>query len=179
MNPLFLTMFLICKFYLLKYIQHGCTDFSFSCAPMNFAPDSKFQSNWSSSEVSKAVCLDRWRDPGECSVEKKASELAQLVLLDTRESKGGEREKFLSSFEKLLGISASLWQKVNLLFRKRELTLKGRSTSNKYKTRRGQLRSIPRGVLQTLVACGRFNLSLWFPLLSEGQLTLLNKLDNH
>lgn len=66
-----------------------------------------------------------------------ASELAQPVLLDTRESKGDQREKILSGFKKLTGIGASLWQKVDFLCRKRELSLGGRSTSSKYKRSQG------------------------------------------
>lgn len=168
MNPLFLKMFLICKFYFLEYIQCGCTDFSFSYAPINLEPDSKFQSNLSSLEVSKAVSLDRWRDPDEWPMEKKVSALAQPVLLDTRDSKGNEKEKTVSSFKKRLGINASPWQKVDLLIRKEGLIWKGRSTSNKYKTSQKQLRSILRSVLETIAIYGRFNLSLWFLLLSEG-----------
>ena len=118
--------------------------------------------------MSKAVSLDRWRDPDECPMEKKVSKLAQPVLLDTRASKGGEREKTVSSFTKRLGINASLWQKVDLLIRKEGLILKGRSTSNKYKTSQRQLRTILRGVLETIVICGRFKLSLSFLLLSKG-----------
>lgn len=118
--------------------------------------------------MSKAVSLDRWRDPDECPMEKKVSELAQPAILDTSESKWDEKEKAVSSFKKRLGINISLWQNVNLLIRREELILKGRSMSNKYKTSQRQLRSILRGVLETIVICGRFNLSLWFVLLSEG-----------
>lgn len=97
---------------------------------------------------------------------EKVSELAQPVLLDTRESTGDERKKTVP--KKRLGINASLWQKINLLIRKEGLVLKGRIRSNKYKTSKRQLRSIFRGVLETIVICSRFNLSRWFLLLSKG-----------
>lgn len=95
-------------------------------------------------------------------------ELLQAVLLNTTESKGDEREQTISTFKERLGINASLLQKVSLLIRKEGLFLKGRSMNNKSKTSQRQLRSILTGVLETVVTCGRFNLSLWFLLLSKG-----------
>lgn len=139
-----------------------------SCAPITPDTDSKFQSNLSSSEVSKIVNLGRWRDPNERPMEKNVSELLQAVLLNTTESKGDEREQTVSTFKERLGINASLLQEVSLLIRKEGLFLKGRSMNNQFKTSQRQLRSIITGVLGTVVTCGRFNLSLWFLLLSKG-----------
>lgn len=95
-------------------------------------------------------------------------ELLQAVLLNIRESKGDEREQTISTFKERLGINASLLQKVSLVIRKEGLILKGRGLNNKFKISQRQLRSLLTGVLGTVVTCGRFNLSLWFLLLSKG-----------
>lgn len=101
-------------------------------------------------------------------MEKKVLELLQAVLLNIREPKGNEREQTISTFNERTGINASLLQKVSLLIRKEGLILKGRRMNNKFKLSQKQLRSILTDVLGTVVTCGRFNLSLWFLLISKG-----------
>lgn len=88
--------------------------------------------------------------------------------VNDRESKGVEREQTISTFKERLGINASLLQEVSLLIRKEGLILKGRSMNNKLKISQKELRSILTGVLGTVVTWGRFNLSLWFLLISRG-----------